>query len=215
MGTPIQRDESSKTVQASRSGAQYRGQRTYHHPPDPPVTQALTSNEIDEQIRQMQKQMADMHTQMQSQMSANMASIRDEMRLHSTPGGAIHTMHDMGPALPIAVGGETSSRLQWKFNVDGFQPDDISVKTHGRFIDVIAKHSEKSTNQQSLKELSRSCTVPDGCDLAQMTSKLTDRGVLVIEVPYRPPELQHRVIKEIPIKHEAAPSSGSLAGSKK
>lgn len=92
-------------------------------------------------------------------------------------------------------------RLVWKFDCQGFQPDDISVRTRGQHIVVIAR---KQTSQMTLKDTERTCDVPDGCDINKMTSKLTDRGILIIEAPYRAPE--QRVVREIAVKHETLPA---------
>ncbi|KAF7261813.1 hypothetical protein EG68_00927 [Paragonimus skrjabini miyazakii] len=78
-------------------------------------------------------------------------------------------------------------RLHFKvrFNLQGFDPENIQVSTAKNRLTVRAKQSQRTANSRSQKEYYRMIYLPDSVEDKKFTSHLTNDGILVLEAPVR------------------------------
>ncbi|XP_014671074.1 PREDICTED: heat shock protein beta-6-like [Priapulus caudatus] len=100
----------------------------------------------------------------------------------------------------IVVDKEGKKKLQLRFDVTGYEPEEVSVKAHGNRVKVHAKHEHKSDSETIHREFTREYTLPDGINLAGLKSMLTEAGELRVEAPYLATEPPKET--EIPIVRE-------------
>ena len=75
-------------------------------------------------------------------------------------------------------------QFETRINVKGFHPDEISVKIKDdRYVEVQARHEEKSENGHTYREFKKFVQLPEGVDSQQVTPVLSTDGVLTVKVP--------------------------------
>ena len=92
-------------------------------------------------------------------------------------------------------------QFETKVNVKGFSPDEISVKIKDdRYVEVLARHEEKSEDGHTYREIKKFVQLPEGVDSQQVTPVLSTDGVLTVKVP-----MSLTLTKEEPITQDIEP----------
>ena len=88
-------------------------------------------------------------------------------------------------------------------NVDGFEPEELIIKTVGNTVHFEAKHEEKTSDGHSFtsRNISQSFTLPRGVDPESVTSSLSKEGVLTIAAPLPAALKVQSHERLVPIKH--------------
>ncbi|XP_077981196.1 alpha-crystallin A chain-like [Glandiceps talaboti] len=109
---------------------------------------------------------------------------------------------------------DTQDRFRVMLDVHHFQPDEVTLKLVDNRIVVCAKHEEKQDEHGYIsREFTRQYIVPNGTDLQQIKSRLSQDGILTIEAPklsVEPPK--ERVI---PIERGEPSNDYKMEGQKK
>jgi len=98
------------------------------------------------------------------------------MRLDTEP-------HEIEVAEPFVTDPEGNRKLQLRFNVSEFQPDEIAIKQNGQELMIQAKHVEDSPGKKVHIELNKKYVLPPNVDVQGLKSTLSKDGVLQIEAP--------------------------------
>ncbi|KAK6040697.1 Hsp20/alpha crystallin family protein [Cooperia oncophora] len=80
-----------------------------------------------------------------------------------------------------------------RLNVSKFGPDELKVNIDGRTLTVEGKQEVKEDSHYT-KSFLRQWTLPEGVDVEQIRSSLTDEGQLAIELPKPKPAINSRSI---------------------
>lgn len=87
-----------------------------------------------------------------------------------------------------------TEKFRVQLNVAGFNPETIKTRVDGRKVIVEAKQEDRQgDNDYSLREIRKSYDLPEHADASHLTSYVTPNHMLVIEVPIRNPEMEHRL----------------------
>ena len=105
---------------------------------------------------------------------------------------------------PVLSGKEGSKKMQMHFDVRHFKPEEIEIKTKdGKYLQVSAKHEDKSDSGQVYREYKRMFTIPPEVDVDRMNSTLNEGGVLVIDAPLKVPAIEEaKKERTLKIMHE-------------
>ncbi|CAF1181069.1 unnamed protein product [Rotaria sordida] len=88
----------------------------------------------------------------------------------------------------------TAEKFRVQLNVAGFNPDTIKTKVEGRKVIVEAKQEDRQPDgDYNIRELRKTYELPEHADSQRLASYVTPNNMLVIEVPIRNPEAEHRV----------------------
>ncbi|XP_062507650.1 major egg antigen-like [Corticium candelabrum] len=150
--------------------------------------------DIDRAVRAMERDMRHLERQF--------AGMQQHYDRH-LPTADIHSLFRKHAVQPCIVEEDGQKKVQWKFDVRGFKPEDVQIKTRENTLEVQAKHEDQSDHHRHYREFSRIVCLPEGTQLPQMKSTLTDQGVLTIQAPYTSPAVtQKPPSTEIAIQHE-------------
>ncbi|CAF0724203.1 unnamed protein product [Adineta ricciae] len=84
-------------------------------------------------------------------------------------------------------------KFRIQFNVAGFNPETIKTHVEGQKVVILAKQEERLPDgDYNIREVRKSCPLPEHADTNQLVSYVTPNHVLVIEVPIKNPELERR-----------------------
>jgi len=73
---------------------------------------------------------------------------------------------------------------RWQFNVSGYQPSEVNVKVDAGKLLVSARHADvKDADNTSSRQLSKQMDIPRDVIHEEMTSYMTQEGVLVVQAP--------------------------------
>jgi len=73
---------------------------------------------------------------------------------------------------------------RWQFNVAGYQPTEVNVKVEGGRLLVSARSADvKDVDNKSSSQLSKQMDIPRDVMIEEMTSYMTQDGVLVVQAP--------------------------------
>jgi crystallin alpha B len=103
----------------------------------------------------------------------------------------------------------TSNKFQINLNIDGYTPEELSVKTVDNFITIEGKHEEKTENSQISRSFSRKWAIPEGVKIEEINCNLNAKdGILQLEAPRIAPQakIMENMIP-IQIQKETTPSS--------
>jgi HSP20 family molecular chaperone IbpA len=145
------------------------------------------------------------------EMDDSIARMDDEMRkvMRTSTGkngydsGSLLTeLHTISPSISQQPDGLQIAH--YDFDVSGFQPEEITIKTQDNTLEVIARHEVKSPGREVSREFRRTFTIPQGISPDELQGRLLRDAVLRVEAPYRPPALtqQPEVSRLIPITHQ-------------
>jgi HSP20 family molecular chaperone IbpA len=73
--------------------------------------------------------------------------------------------------------------LRLRFNVSGYSPEEVTVKTVDNRLIVHALHEEKAPGKSVHREFNQDFTLPYGTNPEAITSSLSVDGVLTVEAP--------------------------------
>ncbi|CAF0918972.1 unnamed protein product [Rotaria sordida] len=88
-----------------------------------------------------------------------------------------------------------SKKFHLSLNVNGFQPEEIKIKTQHRTLTISAKKETKTNNNYSLQEFSQTYALPEELKIDDLKSIYTENGVLSIEAPISKEQSEDRQIK--------------------
>jgi len=78
----------------------------------------------------------------------------------------------------------TSDKFQINLNIDGFTPEELSVKTVDNFITIEGKHEEKSENSTVSRSFSKKWAIPEGVKPEEIKCNFNlKEGLLQLEAP--------------------------------
>jgi len=124
----------------------------------------------------------------------------------------LSSLTDRSAIVPRILDKEGNKLAQYNFDIKGFRPEDVNIKTtaDGRLV-VSARHEDRSDDYHAVREFHRMVTMPEGLQVVNMKSRLHN-GVLSIEAPYVEPKqlqqqqqqqaIQGKGLRELPIEHE-------------
>ena len=95
------------------------------------------------------------------------------------------------------------------FQLQGFKPEDIKVKTQGQKVIVDAKtesnHEDEEHESYSCKQYQPSIVLPENVNTDQLTSYFTDKGMLKLPAPsFALPETKPKIVPVVVVKMETA-----------
>ncbi|VDO87437.1 unnamed protein product [Haemonchus placei] len=89
---------------------------------------------------------------------------------------------------------DDGSKLAISLDVSKFKPDELKVNIDGRTLTVEGKQEVKEGSSYTARSFLRQWTVPEGVDVEQIRSTLSENGHLAIEVPKAKPTTTSRSI---------------------
>jgi len=95
----------------------------------------------------------------------------------------------------IVTESDGSRKFQLAFDMRGFEPEEVKIKTQNGALTISAKKEKKADNSYSLHEFSQSYTLPQDLKLEDLKSTFTENGVLSIEAPLPKAEPKDRQIQ--------------------
>ncbi len=92
---------------------------------------------------------------------------------------------------PVVTDREGNRRLNYKFDLRQFKPEEIAIKSYDdNRIEVSAKHETNDSDHHVYREYRRVCTLPEGVDVKAVKSQLLPSGVLTLEAPLPAPAIE-------------------------
>lgn len=118
-------------------------------------------------------------------MDEEMRTVMKKMGAGDYAGGSLlnEALRSVSPQI-------TNGFAIYDFDVSGFLPEEVTIKTKENVLEVIARHEEKTQNGEISREFRRTFTIPEGINPEELNGKLIRDGLLRVEAPYRPPALQ-------------------------
>ncbi|VDO65434.1 unnamed protein product [Haemonchus placei] len=86
---------------------------------------------------------------------------------------------------------DDGSKLAISLDVSKFKPDELKVNIDDRTLTVEGKQEVKDGLSYTARSFLRQWTVPEGVDIEQIRSTLTENGHLAIEVPKPKPAIAY------------------------
>ena len=130
--------------------------------------------------------------------SVTMLSARDH-------GG--HHSQELSPKARVSY---DEGRFQVEFDVQEFRPEELSIKTEGDVLVVLAKHETKTENGGSFvsKQFEQRFTLPSGVKPENITSSLAKDGTLTVSAPRELPKADLTPFKKRTSGDQLLSSSG-------
>jgi len=95
----------------------------------------------------------------------------------------------------IVTESDGSRKFQLAFDMRGFEPEEVKIKTQNGTLTVSAKKEKKAGNSYSLHEFSQTYTLPEDLKPDDLKSTFAESGVLSIEAPLPKVEPKDRQIQ--------------------
>ena len=96
----------------------------------------------------------------------------------------LSTRKDSEEMSPKAKVSYDEGKFQVEFDVKDYKPEELSIKTEGTTLVVLAKHETKSGDSTFVsKQFEQRFTLPSGCKAEGITSSLSKDGVLTVTAP--------------------------------
>ena len=115
-----------------------------------------------------------------------------------TRGGQEGGDHPSGPLVK-----NDDKNFTVKMDVSNFVPEEIQVKAVDDYLVVHGKHEERKDNHGYVKrEFTRRYLIPQDCQTDKLASSLSPNGILTIQAPKKPLEIEEQNAKPIPITME-------------
>lgn len=154
--------------------------------------------DYDRQMRHMMRELNRMESQYSGQLDNNATLAQ----------GPLTSLMDRGAIMPRIVDQNGQKIAQFNFDIKGFKPEDVHLKTTDGRLVVSAKHEDKGEDHHAIREFRRMVTLPEGMQLEGMKSRLDPNGVLTVYAPYTPPAIEaKKEFNELPIHHERDPKA--------
>jgi len=102
--------------------------------------------------------------------------------LPAVPDRAMAQSSDMSPKAKVSY---DQDKFQVEFNVQDYTPEELSIKTEGDVLIVLAKHQTKAEGGQSFvsKQFEQRFSLPSGVKIEKIASSLSKDGVLTVSAP--------------------------------
>ncbi|XP_054167539.1 alpha-crystallin A chain-like [Oppia nitens] len=82
----------------------------------------------------------------------------------------------------LQVMANNDNKFMVRLDCNHFRPEELEVKTNGKFVTIHGKHEEREDNNGWIaREFTRRYALPDNCDDSTITSNINPKGVLTIE----------------------------------
>jgi len=100
----------------------------------------------------------------------------------TAPDRAMAQSSDMSPKAKVSY---DADKFQVEFNVEDYTPEELSIKTEGDVLIVLAKHETKTAGGQSFvsKQFEQRFSLPSGVKIEKIASSLSKDGVLTVSAP--------------------------------
>ncbi|CAF0866552.1 unnamed protein product [Rotaria sordida] len=105
------------------------------------------------------------------------------------------TNYSRGENDMIVTESDGSRKFQLAFNMHGFEPEEVKIKTQKGSLIVSAKKEKKDGNSYSLHEFNQTYTLPEELKLEDLKSTFAENGILTIEAPLPKVEPKDRQIQ--------------------
>eukprot|EP00092_Neocalanus_flemingeri_P002650 GFUD01002838.1.p1 GENE.GFUD01002838.1~~GFUD01002838.1.p1 ORF type:complete len:464 (+),score=130.83 GFUD01002838.1:288-1679(+) len=94
-------------------------------------------------------------------------------------------MADINDRSPKAKVSYDQDKFQVEFNVQDYRPEELSIKTEGDVLIVLAKHETKAEGGQSFvsNQFEQRFSLPSGVKIEKIASSLSKDGVLTVSAP--------------------------------
>jgi len=104
---------------------------------------------------------------------------------HSTNMIPDRTLVRSGEMEPKAAVTYDQDKFEVQFNVEDYTPEELSIKTEGDVLIVVAKHLTNPDNAQSFvsKQFEQRFTLPSGVNIEKIASSLSKDGILTVSAP--------------------------------
>ncbi|QQP36777.1 Heat shock protein beta6like [Caligus rogercresseyi] len=88
-------------------------------------------------------------------------------------------------------------------DVSAYKPEELVIKTLDNSVHIKAKHEEKTSDgrSSSVRQFSKSYTLPKGVNPESVVSSLSKEGVLTVSAPLPTSHKLHDAERLVPIKH--------------
>merc|ERR1712038_460207 len=115
---------------------------------------------------------------------------------------------DMSPKARVTY---DQHKFQVEFNVSEYLPEELSIKTEGDVLIVLAKHETKGEGGQSFvsKQFEQRFSLPSGVKPEKITSSLSKDGFLTVTAP-RDQQPAISAFKKKPVEHQGNGSNGTV-----
>lgn len=100
----------------------------------------------------------------------------------AVPDRAMAQSSDMSPKAKVSY---DADKFQVEFNVQDYTPEELSIKTEGDVLIVLAKHETKAESGQSFvsKQFEQRFSLPSGVKIEKIASSLSKDGILTVSAP--------------------------------
>jgi len=100
----------------------------------------------------------------------------------TVPDRAMAQSSDMSPKAKVSY---DADKFQVEFNVQDYTPEELSIKTEGDVLIVLAKHETKAESGQSFvsKQFEQRFSLPSGVKIEKIASSLSKDGILTVSAP--------------------------------
>jgi len=98
------------------------------------------------------------------------------------PNRAMAESSDMSPKAKVSY---DQDKFQVEFNVQDYRPEELSIKTEGDVLIVLAKHETKAEGSQAFvaKQFEQRFSLPSGVKIEKIASSLSKDGILTVSAP--------------------------------
>lgn len=102
--------------------------------------------------------------------------------LPAVPDKVMAQSSDMSPKAKVSY---DQDKFQVEFNVQDYTPEELSIKTEGDVLIVLAKHQTKAEGGQSFvsKQFEQRFSLPSGVKIEKIASSLSKDGILTVSAP--------------------------------
>ncbi len=120
-----------------------------------------------------------------------------------TPNGEVKLIAPAPPKdEPMEVADKESDGWKMDLNLEGFKPEELSVKVKGNMLTVAAEHKDEGEGHQHFRKVTRVVTVPSNVDAEQLQSFRTESGTLKLAAPFKKPEQLNPPERNLAIQNE-------------
>ena len=108
---------------------------------------------------------------------------------------------DDHPSDPLVKNDDSNFTV--KMDVSNFAPEEINVKAIDDYLVVHGKHEERKDNHGYVsREFTRRYLIPQDCQADKLASSLSPNGILTVQAPKKPREIEGSKARSIPITFE-------------
>lgn len=159
--------------------------------------------EFDYARRQLEKGFTGLNLSQQKTLSAPSSSHKSTGEPKSSSSLVAQDAFDEFVITDEATG---ARRFQMSFDLRGFEPEEIKVRTQGNYLTVSAKKEQASSDEYYLREFSQSFSLPKDLRVQDLKTHWTDECCLMIEAELPKLTASDRLTKKmepkrIPIEH--------------